>query len=76
MIGIAFTWLYNRTGGSLLAVMLLHASWNTTLAFLPRTDTCLFLMLALLTAAVVADRMWEKLPTDSATRYRGAVEAV
>jgi membrane protease YdiL (CAAX protease family) len=76
MIGIAFTWLYNRTGGSLLAVMLLHASWNTTLAFLPRTDTFLFLMLALLTAAVVADRMWEKLPTDSATRYRGAVEAV
>jgi membrane protease YdiL (CAAX protease family) len=75
MIGVAFTWLYNRTGGSLIAVMLLHASWNTALAFLPSTDTFLFLMLALLTAAVVADRMWEKLPADSAARYRGADEA-
>jgi membrane protease YdiL (CAAX protease family) len=72
MIGISFTWLYNRTDGSLLAVMLLHASWNTALAFLPRTDVFLSLMMTLLTAGVITDRMWEKLSTDSVTRYREA----
>ncbi|MBM4431606.1 MAG: CPBP family intramembrane metalloprotease [Chloroflexi bacterium] len=70
MIGITFTWLYNRTRGSLLAVVLLHASWNTALAFLPRTDAFLFLMAGLLIVLVVADRMWEKLSTDSAALYR------
>ena len=65
MIGISFTWIYNRTGGSLLAVMLLHASWNTTLVFLPRTDIFLVLMTLLLTAAVLGDKMWKKLPADS-----------
>jgi membrane protease YdiL (CAAX protease family) len=74
MIGVTFTWLYNRTSGSLLAVMLLHASWNTALAFLPRTDTFLFLMAGLLTVLVVVDRMWEKLSPDSAALYRGAEE--
>lgn len=75
MIGVAFTWLYNRTSGSLLAVVLLHASWNTALAFLPSTDVFLFLMAGLLIVAVVTDRMWEKLSTDSATLHRGADEA-
>ncbi len=65
MIGISFTWLYNRTGGSLLAVMVLHASWNTTLIFLPRTDIFLLLMTVLLVIAVVVDKMWKKLPADS-----------
>jgi membrane protease YdiL (CAAX protease family) len=60
MIGVTFTWLYNRTSGSLLAVMLLHASWNTALAFLPGTDAFLFLMTGLLIVLVVTDRMWEK----------------
>lgn len=76
MIGIIFTWLYNRTNGSLLAVMLLHASWNTALAFLPRTDAFLLLMAGLSIVVVVADRMWEKLSTDSAAVYREAKNAV
>jgi membrane protease YdiL (CAAX protease family) len=75
MIGIAFTWLYNRTRGSLLAVLLLHASWNTALAFLPRTDAFLFLMAALLVVLVSADRMWEKLSTDSVAPDPAAKEA-
>ena len=32
---IVFAWVYNSTGGSLLAVTLLHASVNTSIVFLP-----------------------------------------
>ena len=71
MIGISFTWLYNKTGGSLLAVMLMHASWNTALVFLPRTDAFLTLMFVLLVLVVVLDRMWKRLPAGHPSRYPG-----
>jgi len=59
-IGIAFTWFYNRTRGSILAVALLHASWNASVGFIPRTHAFYALMAGVLIMMVFCDRMWEK----------------
>jgi membrane protease YdiL (CAAX protease family) len=59
-IGIAFTWFYNRTRGSILAVALLHASWNAGVGFIPRTHAFYALMAGVLIMMVCCDRMWKK----------------
>lgn len=61
-IGIVFTWFYNRTKGSLLAVVLLHASWNAGVSFLPRTSAFHLIMAGILVVMVLGDRMWRKIP--------------
>jgi membrane protease YdiL (CAAX protease family) len=58
---IIFTWLFNRTKGSLLPVLFLHSSRNTTSLFLPRhflVSNIVWTLLALF--AVVLDKMWHK----------------
>lgn len=61
---ILFAWVYNRTGGSILAPALFHPSMNTFGEFLPRTNaaTSVFMMLVLF--VVLNERMWRKLPGD------------
>lgn len=60
-VGLVFTWLYNRSGGSILAVGLIHASSNVTLIFLPETEAFNAMLLALALALVILDRMWRPL---------------
>jgi uncharacterized protein len=57
-VAFVFTWIYNRAGGSLAVVGLLHPALNTTVRFLPVTLGGLGLLLALAVALVVRDRMW------------------
>jgi len=59
-IGIVFTWFYNRTRGSILAVALLHASWNAGVGFIPRTHAFYALMVGVLIMMLYCDRMWKK----------------
>ena len=61
-IGIVFTWFYNRTRGSLLAVALLHASWNAGVGFLPRTAAFHLMMTGIVAMMIFIDRMWQKIP--------------
>ena len=60
---ILFTWIYNRTKGSLLLAILFHAAINTTGYFLPRSFP-MILVVCTLTATIVAikEKMWERLP--------------
>lgn len=60
---ILFTWIYNRTKGSLFLVILFHAAINTTGFFLPRSFPMVFAV-CILAAVIVAikERMWERLP--------------
>lgn len=57
-LGIVFTWIYNRTKGSLLAVILLHASWNTCTQFIPKTYIFDVLMGFFMVFIILWDRMW------------------
>ncbi len=63
-LGLIFTWIYNHTGGSLLAVIVLHASWNTFTQFIPRTTVFDMVMGLLLIGIVVTDRMWQRKSID------------
>jgi membrane protease YdiL (CAAX protease family) len=59
---ILFTWLFNRTGGSLLPVLFLHSARNTTSLFLSRDyviSSLLLLMVAI--GLVFLDTMWRPL---------------
>jgi membrane protease YdiL (CAAX protease family) len=61
---ILFTWLYNRTKGSLLLSILFHAAVNTTSLFLPRSfGLVLGLCTIVAVVVVIADKMWRRPPT-------------
>jgi membrane protease YdiL (CAAX protease family) len=60
---VLFTWIYNRTKGSLLLAILFHTAINTTGFFLPRSFP-MILVVCTLTATLLAikERMWKRLP--------------
>jgi membrane protease YdiL (CAAX protease family) len=69
MLGIIFTWFYNRTGGNLLMVVLLHTTMNNSPKLIPFTEQMgLFLFLAFI-CMILFDRMWRKMKTQSAHSY-------
>ena len=65
LVTVIFTWFYNRTKGSILAPALLHASMNTTGAFLPGSLGAIILVLACMVFLIFLDRMWERLPSEN-----------
>ncbi len=74
-ITILFGWVYNRTGGCILAPAIFHASMNTMNPLgdvLPMTTAGNYLLLALAVLVLLTDRMWRKLPEDHPAVYREA----
>jgi membrane protease YdiL (CAAX protease family) len=69
-VTIIFTWLFNRTKGSILATALLHAAMNTTGGFLNASLGTLALLLVFIIFIIVLDKMWRRLPGDSPAIYR------
>ena len=70
---ILFVWVYNRTGGSILAPMVFHASMNsmnTLSVLLPPTTAGTIILIAFALFAVAFDRMWKRLPSDSLAVHR------
>lgn len=59
-IAIILTWLYNRTGGSVLATALLHTIGNITFEFLPYTLASELIQLVIMIVLILTDRMWKK----------------
>lgn len=64
------TWLYIRSGGSILVVGLAHASWNTAFDFISETDALKVLLAITVVLLIAIERMWRKLPADSPAVYR------
>jgi membrane protease YdiL (CAAX protease family) len=64
-ITILFIWIYNRTDGSILAVVIFHASMNSMnplMGILPITTAGNILLVGFSIVAVLSDRMWRRLP--------------
>lgn len=70
---ILFVWVYNGTGGSILAPALFHSAMNTSSEFFSRTDMATYLFAALAIYAVVSGRMWMRLSLND-SKNEGVVE--
>ncbi len=58
-ITIILTWLYNRTGGSVLSTALLHTVGNLTFEFLPATLASDIIQIITPIILIFIDRMWK-----------------
>jgi len=72
-ITILFTWMYNRTNGSILAVVIFHASMNSMnplMGIFPITAAGNILLVGVTVVVVVTNRMWRRLPKDHPAVYQ------
>jgi membrane protease YdiL (CAAX protease family) len=76
-ITILFSWIYNRTNGSILAVALFHASMNSMnslMGIFPVTLASNIILIIFAFTVVLTDRMWRKLPEDHPAVYEENIE--
>jgi membrane protease YdiL (CAAX protease family) len=60
LLVIVLTWLYKRTGGNLLACILLHASYTTTSILLPPSVPAILLLVIAALGLIIQARMWQR----------------
>lgn len=60
ILSIIFTWLYNRTGGSVLLVVLLHAAVNNHAVLVPRTWYAMAPAILLVGSLVIMGHMYRR----------------
>jgi membrane protease YdiL (CAAX protease family) len=70
VVTVIFTWHFNRTKGSILVTALIHPAMNMTGQFLTGSLGAVILLFAFVLFAIVLDRMWRRLPSDSPAIYR------
>jgi len=70
LVTVIFTWLFNRTKGSILVTALVHPAMNTTGYFLTGSLGALILLFVFMLFVIVLDKMWRRLPADSPAIYR------
>jgi membrane protease YdiL (CAAX protease family) len=60
-LAIFLTWVYNRSGGNVLAMIILHTTFNMVVNFLPLSDVLLLgLWLVVAAAVVIWDKMYRR----------------
>lgn len=64
-VNILFTWLFNRTKGSILVTALIHPVMNTTGSFLNASIGAIILLVGFTIFVIVFDKMWRKLPAEN-----------
>lgn len=70
LVTIIFTWLFNRTKGSILVTALIHPAMNTTGNFLNASLGTLILLLGFTVFVIVYDRMWKKMDFSNKAIYQ------
>lgn len=74
LVTIIFTWLFNRTKGSILVTALIHPAMNTTGNFLNASIGALILLLVFTVFVIVLDKMWQRLPADCPAIYSAGLQ--
>jgi len=72
VITILFSWIYNRTNGSILAVAIFHASMNSMnplMGIFPVTLAGNIMLIIFAITVVLVDQIWHKLPADHPAAY-------
>ena len=60
-LAIFLAWVYNRSGGNVLAMIILHTTFNMAVDFLPTSDMLLLVLWIIVTVIVVLkDKMYRK----------------
>jgi len=63
LLAIFMAWVYNRTGGNVFFMVLLHTSFNLMVDFIPTSNVILLVLWIVIVAAVVIkDKMYQRLP--------------
>jgi membrane protease YdiL (CAAX protease family) len=75
LVTVIFTWLFNRTKGSILVTALIHPAMNTTGNFLTGSLGAILLLLIFMVFVIVLDKMWRRLPDDSPAIYPKSIQA-
>ena len=70
LVTIIFTWLFNRTKGSILVTALLHPAMNATTKYLTGSLGALILLFVFIVFIITLDKMWRRLPTDNPAIYQ------
>jgi membrane protease YdiL (CAAX protease family) len=61
---VIFTWLYNRSRGNLLVMVILHTMVNITSALIPTQAGTYAIVFIAVVFMVIFDRMYKKMPTN------------
>lgn len=69
LVTIIFTFLFNRTKGSILVTVLIHPAMNTTGNFLNASLGTLILLLVFTIFVILIDQMWKKLDSENPAIY-------
>jgi len=75
LVTVIFTWIFNRTKGSILVTALLHPAMNATTKYLTGSLGALLLLLLFMIFVVVLDKMWRKLPAENPAIYQESLQA-
>ena len=60
VLAVMFTWLFNRTGGILLLMLVLHTALNNTTRILPGTDHAGIALIVFAVVLIFTERMWRR----------------
>jgi membrane protease YdiL (CAAX protease family) len=71
LVTVIFTWLFNRTKGSILVTALVHPAMNATGNFLTGSVGAVLLIFVFMVFVIVLDKMWRRLPADNPAIYPG-----
>ncbi len=59
-LSIIMTWVYNRSGKTILSAALFHSAFNVAPDFIPSTELAVWMICIMALTVIVADGMWQK----------------